>query len=607
MFLKLQKQILEMIARGLPLRETAGRICAEAELLAPDSICSILTVDRDGRMRPLAAPGLPETYSEALDGVSIGPRAGSCGTAAYRRRPVTVSDIANDPLWEDYKALVLPLGLAACWSSPIFGSDGEVIGTFAFYFRSTRGPNEDEQRIVATCVDLCTIALERHDAETRIQRLAYFDALTGLGNRASFDAALVSHPLSEGFGLLLIDVDRLKLVNDTLGHAAGDDLLREIGQRIGDAVPPGCSYRISGDEFAVVVHGRDAAERLAWAADRLLEAMQPPASCGGRPHQLTVTIGGAALGPDGATTESLRQRADIALYHAKETNRGGFVRFTDGLGAAAALRLDAIRDVRDALDDGRVEAHFQPVVRLDTAEIVGVEALCRVMDHAGRRMTEAPFQLAMTDAVTAARLTERMLGQVARAIRAWLDDGIPVQHVGVNVSVGDFQFGDLDERIAGIFERYGVPLKHVILEVTELVYLGPGDLRVAEAIKALRARGLLVALDDFGTGYASLTHLLTFPVDIIKIDKSFVADLGLDGPGSVIVGGLIDIARKLGMRVVAEGVETARQARLLEGLGCRLAQGYHYARPADFATTTDRLRARSQRLVESGEAPLSAA
>lgn len=607
MFLKLQKQILEMIARGLPLRETACRICAEAELLAPDCICSILTVDRDGRLRPLAAPSLPDVFCEAIDGVSVGPSAGSCGTAAYRRQPVTVSDIATDPLWADYKGLALPLGLAACWSSPIFGSDGEVIGTFAFYFRSIRGPNEDEQQVVATCVDLCTIALERHDAETKIQRLAYFDALTGLGNRSSFDAALASHPLSEGFGLLLIDVDRLKLVNDTLGHAAGDDLLREIGQRIGNSAPPGCSYRISGDEFAVVIRSPDAAELLPWTADQLLEAMRPIATCGGRPHQLTVTIGGAALGPDGPTTQSLRKRADIALYHAKETNRGGFVRFTDGLGVAAAQRVQAIRDVRDALDEGRVQAHFQPVVRLDTGDIVGVEALCRVMDHDGRRMPEGPFQLAMTDAVTAARLTEQMLAQVARAIRSWLDCGIPVQHVGVNVSVGDFQFGDLDERISGIFERFNVPLEHVILEVTELVYLGQSDLMVAEAVKALRARGLLVALDDFGTGYASLTHLLTFPVDIIKIDKSFVAELGLDGPGSVIVGGLIDIARKLGMRVVAEGVETARQARLLDGLGCRLAQGYHFARPADFATTTERLRKSAQRLVEASGAPLSAA
>jgi diguanylate cyclase (GGDEF)-like protein len=606
MFLNLQKQILEMIARGIPLRETTRRICEEAERLAPSSICSILLIDHEGRLRGLAAPSLPALFCEAIEGLKIGPDVGSCGTAAYRREPVTVTDIATDPLWAPYRDLALPLGLEACWSCPIFGGDGEVLGTFAFYFGAKRGPNEDEERIVATCVDLCTIAFERHEAESKIHNLAYFDTLTGLGNRASFDIALENLKRSRGFGLLLIDVDRLKIVNDTLGHAAGDDLLREVGRRIGETVADGCAFRISGDEFAVIVRGSDASETMPWVADRLLEAMHPPATCGGRPHRLTVTVGGAVFGKDGATVESLRQKADIALYHAKDTNRGGYARFTQGLGEAAAKRFEAIREVREALEEHRVEAHFQPIVRIDTGEIIGLEALCRVFGRNGRRMAEAPFLLAMTDGVAATLLTEHMLTEVARAIRRWLDDGVNFQHVGVNVSAGDFHVGALEKRIAGVFERFGVPLTHVILEVTELVYLGKKDNIVGEAVKALRARGLLVALDDFGTGYASLTHLVDFPVDIIKIDKSFVADLEAGGPGAAIVGGLIDIARKLGMKVVAEGVETALQAELLEKLGCRLAQGFYYARPGDFATTTSRLRERGQPLAGSAPMPLTA-
>ncbi|WP_315855231.1 putative bifunctional diguanylate cyclase/phosphodiesterase [Chenggangzhangella methanolivorans] len=533
------------------------------------------------------------------------PDVGSCGAAAYRREPVTVVDIATDPLWERYRHLALPLGLQACWSCPILGTQGETLGTFAFYFRTRRGPNEDEEQVVETCVDLCAIAIERHEAEREIHRLAYFDTLTGLGNRASFDIALEALEGTGGAGLLLIDVDRLKIVNDTLGHAAGDDLLREIGRRIGETAPDG-AYRISGDEFAVVLRGANVAEAMPWVADRLLEAMQPQALCGGRPHRLAVTVGGAVLGEDGATVESLRQKADIALYHAKDAHRGGFARFTEGLGDAAARRLQAIRDVREALDEDRVEAYFQPIARLDTGDFIGLEALCRVFGRDGARMAEAPFQLAMTDGVAATLLTERMLTQVARAIRSWLDDGVNFQHVGVNVSAGDFHVGALEKRISGVFERYGVPLRHVILEVTELVYLGKKDNLVGEAVKALRARGLLVALDDFGTGYASLTHLVTFPVDIIKIDKSFVADLGEGGPGAAIVGGLIDIARKLGMKIVAEGVETAEQARLLEALGCRLGQGFFYARPGDFDLTTKRLRERGQPLPDAAPARLTA-
>jgi len=596
MFLSLQKQILEMIARGMPLRDTARTLCLEVELLSPTSICSILEVDDDARLRTLAAPSLPAAVCHALDGLPIGPSVGSCGTAAFLGRPVAVTDIEVDPLWSQYKGLVLPLGLVACWSSPIIGSNGRVIGTFAFYFPTNRGPTEEESTIVAMCKDLCIIAFERYQAETKIHRLAYYDLLTGLGNRACFDLSLAETKPTDGLGLLLIDVDRLKLVNDSLGHAAGDDMLREIGVRIAAIAPPDSSYRLSGDEFAVIVRGSDVSDLLPWVADNLIEAMRRPAKCSGHALEPTITIGGAVYGADSATVEGLRQKADLALYHAKETHRGGFVRFREGLGTAMAQRLEAIRCVKDAIEDSRLEAHFQPIVRLDTREIVGVEALCRIMDHDRVRMSEAQFQLALTDANTAAHITECMLTQVARAIRSWLDAGIPFQHVGVNVAVGDFQIGALEQRIAAIFDGFDVPLKHVVLEVTELVYLGKGDLIVTESVKALRSQGLLVALDDFGTGYASLTHLLTFPVDIIKIDRSFVADLGPSGPSSVIIGGIIDIVRKLGMRVVAEGIETEQQAQELEKLGCVLGQGYLYAQPADFAKTTELLLVGAQRL-----------
>lgn len=584
-----------MVARGIPLRETARRLCIEAEILSPSSFCSILEVDDNGALQTLAGPNLPPEFCRAFDGLSIGPSVGSCGTAAFLGRSIIVSDIEGDPLWEQFKNLALPLGLVACWSSPIFGSNGRVIGTFAFYFTTKRGPTQAEEAFVATCTDLCTIAFERHQSETIIHRLAYYDELTGLGNRANFLSSLSDHCHPEETGLLLIDVDKLKLVNDSLGHAAGDDLLREIGARIAAIAAPGSAYRLSGDEFAVIVRGSNISDLLPWVADNLIEAMRQPAMCCGHALEPAVTIGGAVFGKDTATIEGLRQKADLALYHAKETCRGGFVRFREGLGTAMAQRLEAIRRVQEAIEDGRLEAHFQPIVRLDTREIVGVEALCRVMDHDRVRMPEDQFQLAVTDANTAARITECMLAQVARAIRSWLDADIPFQHVGVNVAVGDFQIGALEQRIVEIFDRFGVPLEHLVLEVTELVYLGNSDLIVAESVKALRSRGLLVALDDFGTGYASLTHLLTLPVDIIKIDRSFVADLGPSGPSSIIIGGIIDIVRKLGMRVVAEGIETEQQAHQLQKLGCVLGQGYLYARSGDFATTTELLLAKAQR------------
>ena len=200
----------------------------------------------------------------------------------------------------------------------------------------------------------------------------------------------------------------------------------------------------------------------------------------------------------------------------------------------------------------------------------------------------------MKEPRVARRLTEVMLGQVAADVRLWLDGGIPFQHVGVNVTGGDFQDDSLADHITEAFGKAGVPLQHVVLEVTETVFVGGNDNRVASSVERLRSRGLRVALDDFGTGFASLTHLLTFPVDIIKIDKCFVDSLVGDSASGVIVAALIDIARKLGMPIVAEGIETVAQAESLRTLGCTLGQGFLFYRAASFEETTSRLFANAQ-------------
>ncbi|MFN4209548.1 MAG: EAL domain-containing protein, partial [Devosia sp.] len=248
-----------------------------------------------------------------------------------------------------------------------------------------------------------------------------------------------------------------------------------------------------------------------------------------------------------------------------------------------------VRNVDQAMGEGRILPHYQPIVRLDTAEVVGIEALARMRLPDGRIASAGEFHAALADPRIAWQLTGQMLTRIAADIRHWLDMGIPFQHVGINVTTGDFQRGDLESRIVDTFGRAGVPLKHLILEVNESVYMAGGDQMVPKAVSALRQRGLRVALDDFGTGFASLTHLLSFPVDIIKIDRSFVARLGIDRASDVVVGSLIDIARKLDMRLVAEGIETTAQASMLCELGCTMGQGYLFSRACSFEDTTQLL------------------
>ena len=593
----LQNEILEAVAYGERLDAIADRLCRRVEDMAPAVISSILVVDAEGVVHPLSAPSLPSHYSQALEGLRVGPCAGSCGTAAYRGEPVEVTDIATDPLWADYRALAIPLGLQACWSSPIKARDGRVVGTFAFYYRSKRGPDELERLIVKTCVHLCAIAIEHEEVRARNHQLAFYDTLTGLPNRGHFDAMIRERLAGprKAFGLLLIDIDHLKSINDTMGHAAGDALIRHVASHISQDIARGRACRLGGDEFAVLLDGCGTPGAMRAVALRLLGMKNTPFQFGDHSIVPHVTIGGALYGEDGGNADTLRQNADFALYHAKEMNRGGYVHFNEGLRTAITRRIRTIRDVDEALADDRILAYYQPVVRLDTAAIVGLEALARMRANDGRIVSAGEFHQAMTDPKVAHRLTGQMLREVASDLRSWVAADIRFQHVGINVSTADFQKSDLEGRITEAFGEAGVPLKHVILEVTESVFMGGGDNMVAKAVKRLRAKGLLVALDDFGTGFASLTHLLSFPVDIIKIDKSFVDRLLTDRPSEVIVESLIDIARKLDMRVIAEGIETVPQAERLRELGCTLGQGYLFARPASASTTTRLLQVFAQR------------
>ena len=588
LLIDLLSDVLERVAYGEDAGEVADLLCRRAEILAPGAICSILCVDEELKLRPLAAPSLPAHYSEALDGLPIGPRVGSCGTAAFRGEPVEVSDIESDDLWAEFKGLALPLGLRACWSSPIKTRDGRVAGTFALYFRDPRGPTEHERQIVARCTHLCAVLIENNEYRRRAHDEAFIDAMSGLPNRASFDVRLEEMTAEQGqFALLFADLDHLKRVNDTLGHAAGDELIRIASERLKLVDPEVEVFRLGGDEFAFIPRACRSEPQMVATAQSLIDAVALPVAYRGMTLAPSLTAGGVFQSATGFDKSTLYQNADFALYHAKDVNRGGFVAFRQGMRTSMTQRLRAIAEVDEALVEGRVFPHYQPIVRLETAEIVGLEALARIRTRDGVVMPAASFHRALSDPRIAYALTGQMLVQVAADIRHWLKLGLPLQHVGFNITTADLQKGDLERRIASAFADGDEALMHLILEVNEAVFVN--DDMVANEIKSLRAKGILVALDDFGTGFASLTHLLDFPVDIMKIDKSFIDRIVDDSSSAVIVQALLDISRKLGMRIVAEGVETKEQAETLMAMGCDLAQGYYFARPASAAITAEML------------------
>lgn len=594
--LRVENRILRLIAGGASIESTMQELCSQIQAILPDVICTVAGVEPGGLFRLLAAPSLPASFFELAAGVVIGPETGSCGSAAFLREPVLTVDIERDPKWTKYRELSLAHGLRACWSSPVVVDGGGAVAVVAFYFREPREPFDAERAAMSCCIDLCMIAWRRLERVIQTERRANIDALTGLPNRATFNEILAALPTDQigSWAIFAADLDNLKTVNDTFGHKCGDALIRTAAHRIAQAALPDLTFRLGGDEFAIVIQDPEALADLHRLASRIFDALEQPADCDGQSVIPRATIGGAVLGSTADLAKTVHDCADFALYHAKETGRGGFVRYWPGIGSRITHRLDAIRDVSAALKDGRIEAHYQPIVRLDTREIIGIEALCRMRTPDGDIVAAEAFHEATTDAHVAVELSSHMLEIVAGDVRGWIDQGIPFQHVSVNVCSADFLAGNLRQKVEDIFGRARVPLDHLILEVKEDVYLGQCDRVIAREIAGLRKAGLRIALDDFGTGYASLTHLLSVPVDAIKIDQTFISRLWPEDPSLIIVQGLIDIARQLDIRIVAEGIEAEVQASQLWAMGCRLGQGFEFSRPVDRQQMTRLLRRHAQ-------------
>lgn len=585
-----------MIARREPIEEILRSICVEAERLLLGGAFTIVSVAPSGRLQSLAAPSFPMAYREALNEVVVGPDVGSCGTAIYRNSMVVSEDIARDPKWASFRSLALPLGWKSCTSTPMRDAEGRAFGAVALYLKEPRLPTLTEFDIVAASVGLCELAIRSQQRTNDTERRATIDYLTDLPNRSAFDEALscLRCDTPAAWGLLIIDLDNLKVTNDTFGHEIGDALLRAVAGRISTTLAPDTTFRTGGDEFAAIIQDKDALQDLHGTAAAVLAALEEPVRHSGHTLIPRATIGGAILAPEDHQPQFVRRNADFALYHAKETVRGGFVRYWPGIGSRMANRRNSVREVAEGLRNFRIDAHYQPILRLDTREIVGFEALSRMTNEKGKLLPASLFQEAFSDAQVASEITGRMLALVSADIRSWLDQGLPVQHVGLNVTSTDFYAGDLSEKLAAAFEARCVPLRHLVVEVTENVYIGQRDRVVADGIAALRAMGIRVALDDFGTGFAALTHLLTVPVDVIKIDQSFVRRLAPGDPSMAIVKGLVQISTDIGLNVVAEGVETPDKVEALLSMGCRLGQGFVFSRAVPRSAAAELLRVHGQ-------------
>jgi diguanylate cyclase (GGDEF)-like protein/PAS domain S-box-containing protein len=469
----------------------------------------------------------------------------------------------------------------------------EHVGEFETKIRSVSGEDRDtlitatsllaagdNATVVAGIVDIT----ERKAAEVHVRWQATHDALTRLPNRLLFQErlqeALADLGKGASVGLFLIDLDDFKSVNDTLGHDAGDALLIEAAARLSRHVEADdLVARLGGDEFVVLSTGSLGPAAAQAKADLLLAALRAPVQHAGQAISSRASLGIALAPQHDRDPVELLKDADLALYRAKALGRNLAVIYEPDMRAAMNARVAICRELGEALVQDRILPFYQPQIALSTGAIDGFEALARWKHPQRGIVPAAAFQQALEDPETSSAIGDVIIRRAIADLRAWLDEGVEVPRIWVNLAPGVFRDPHLPQKFLAQLEAAGVPAGRFGVEVTETVLLTRNGGDAERALKALRESGVRVALDDFGTGYASLTHLRRLPVDVIKIDRSFVRHLTEGGEDAAIVRAIINLAADLKLDVIAEGVELREQEVFLRGLGCGFAQGYRYSRP----------------------------
>ena len=683
-------EILIGIAGHQPLAGNLERIARYHEAMNPGTLCSLLLLDGQHLLHG-AAPSLPEAYSRAVHGLRIGDGVGACGTAAWSGKRVVVADIATHPYWsDDYRALAKEHGLRACWATPVPGSHGEVLGTFAVYQRVSRTPDPDELAGIDRLVPLAGIAIEsarllgrlrerdrffemsqeifcildtrnerlvqfnpclqrltghgadelktlgyrqflqpldggdaipaavapgqscaflnrcvtkdgserllewtafamsngllyavarditeRHAIEQKLIHTASHDAITGLPHRALLDeaiAGMLSSPWSEAW-VAVIGLDRFQVVNESVGHVIGDDVLHRVAGRLRAALDARWSIaRIAGDEFALALDGVNHEEVLA-LVERLRAEVARPIEGADYRLLLTASAGISHAPVHGTTPAVLLRGAEAAMEQAKRDGRDRVGEFSAAQNRALDERVLLGGRLRDALRRDELVLYYQPLYRALDRALIGFEALLRWQCGDHGQVMPARFIPVAEALGLMPEIGGWVFAQAARQMREWLDRGHRGFTIAVNVSAQQVQHPHLVEQVADALRRHDVPAAMLDIEMTESALM-ENVARIRATLAGLKALGVQLSLDDFGTGYSSLAYLKQFPIDKLKIDQSFVRDLPDNGDDGAIVQTIIELGHQLGMLVSAEGVETQAQAAFLAGLGCDELQGY---------------------------------
>jgi diguanylate cyclase (GGDEF)-like protein len=457
----------------------------------------------------------------------------------------------------------------------------------------TRFVTRDSNTVLAIVRDIT----DRKESESRIFNLAYFDELTALPNRQLFGQSLErtiekAKRDEQEFAVLFVDLDRFKRINDTLGHSVGDELLKEVARRLENCTRATDSVsriealqdggiqlaRLGGDEFVIKLYGIESEDSVSAVASRIISVLTPPFNCEGHQFVVTPSIGIAMYPQDGVTAEELLMNADSAMYRAKFAGRNNYQFFSETMRTKSLHRIDLENELRKALEEDQFELHFQPKADAESWSLVGAEALLRWQHPERGEISPDEFIPVAEETGLIVPIGQWVLQQACKQAKAWTEFPFGDIAVSVNISSHQFQSDSLIDDVLGAALSAGIEPTLLELEITESVLLHDAD-NTLVALNTLKRAGIALSVDDFGTGYSSLSYLKRFPIDTLKIDRSFVKDLHTDQDDAAICAAILAMAQQLGLNVVAEGVETKEQLEFLRHHGCNQIQGYLCSKP----------------------------